>query len=470
MNYKEFEKNIKNKLSEHEAQIDTNALVSAIFLKKKKGKRFPAWWGYVGALIVVTLVSTLWIFDSRNNDLSYKDRAATNPTAESEQPGLTYDDVYDRTPTDGLNTKDNSVKNEMVASIASGNNLDVNSGTASFQDNQSTYHKALSGEDIQQASAITVSDVDDSKIPVSNTLSEEKIVSSDGIQSTYSTSIARVKKGVSDIGVLTSKSVDLHLNNKALFDLGPGVKCPTFKSKRRIGFALIPEVGVFYPLANFKSEAGPENQPFAMRERNERSLEGLQAGLYGKIFLSNSPWYLKTGLNYGRITRQMTFNDSYIQRDTTIGIIAITESQNHDTLTIIKGPIVTETTISKYEKRHYFHHMMSLPIVLGAQYNLNGIILGVEAGVNLNLISEQTGYVMVSPNQFGLVKDANLYRKRTGLSYLAGVQVGVPLFDKNILALAIRANINPNNFALDNVPFNEKYQMLGVHLMYEIRF
>jgi len=175
-------------------------------------------------------------------------------------------------------------------------------------------------------------------------------------------------------------------------------------------------------------------------------------------------------LNYGRITRQMTFNDSYIQRDTTIGIIAITESQNHDTLTIIKGPIVTETTISKYEKRHYFHHMMSLPIVLGAQYNLNGIILGVEAGVNLNLISEQTGYVMVSPNQFGLVKDANLYRKRTGLSYLAGVQVGVPLFDKNILALAIRANINPNNFALDNLPFNEKYQMLGVHLMYEIRF
>jgi len=36
--------------------------------------------------------------------------------------------------------------------------------------------------------------------------------------------------------------------------------------------------------------------------------------------------------------------------------------------------------------------------------------------------------------------------------------------------LAIRANINPNNFALDNLPFNEKYQMLGVHLMYEIRF
>lgn len=284
MNYKEFEKNIKNKLSEHEAQIDTNALVSAIFLKKKKGKRFPAWWGYVGALIVVTLVSTLWIFDSRNNDLSYKDRAATNPTAESEQPGLTYDDVYDRTPTDGLNTKDNSVKNEMVASLASGNNLDVNSGTASFQDNQSTYNKALSGEDIQQASSITVSDVDDSKIPVSNTLSEEKIVSSDGIQSTYSTSIARVKEGVSDIGVLTSKSVDLHLNNKALFDLGPGVKCPTFKSKRRIGFALIPEVGVFYPLANFKVKRGRKTSLLQCEREMNAALKDCRPAYMVKYF------------------------------------------------------------------------------------------------------------------------------------------------------------------------------------------
>ncbi len=48
MNYKEFEKNIKNKLSEHEAQIDTNALVSAIFLKKKKGKRFRPGGGMLG--------------------------------------------------------------------------------------------------------------------------------------------------------------------------------------------------------------------------------------------------------------------------------------------------------------------------------------------------------------------------------------------------------------------------------------
>ncbi len=59
MNYKEFEKSVKEKLSEHEAQIDTNALVSAIFEKQGKVKRFPGWWGYGGALVVLSVVSFL---------------------------------------------------------------------------------------------------------------------------------------------------------------------------------------------------------------------------------------------------------------------------------------------------------------------------------------------------------------------------------------------------------------------------
>ena len=165
----------------------------------------------------------------------------------------------------------------------------------------------------------------------------------------------------------------------------------------------------------------------------------------------------------------MIYEDHYTKIDTTIGIISITESENHDTITVIKGPIYTETNVHKYEKRHYYHHMLSLPILVGFQTNFNSLIVGLEAGVSINLFADQTGYIMISPDKFGLINDAALYRRRLGVSYIAGMNIGVPLYN-NILSLSIRANINPNNFTSSSVPFKERYQMLGAHLMYEIRF
>ncbi len=470
MNYKEFEKSVKEKLSEHEAQIDTNALVSAIFEKQGKVKRFPAWWGYGGALAVLSVVSFLIFYYSGRPDSSLKDMAVKTQATAPDRSDLSYDEVYDRTPEGTIRKEAGSVVDNKETVMANAAKSDIQPGVVSFSHDKNIYSNIKVRRDSRQVSTIKASGVDDSKLPDTNEFITRQKSNTIGLQSTAVASDNKVVKGVAGIDFLNSKTTGLNSVFNASINLGPSVKCPTFRPKRRVGFALIPEVGVFYPLANFKNEAGPESQPFAMRENKERSLEGLQAALYGKLYLSNSPWYFKTGVNYGRITRQMTYNDTYIQRDTTIGIIAITESQNHDTLTIIKGPIVTETTISKYEKRHYYHHLLSIPVVIGFQKKFDWIHFGIEAGVNINLISDQTGYVMVTPNQFGLVRDANLYRKRTGLSYLASIQVGVPLYNDNILALAVRANINPNNFALDNVPFNEKYQMLGVHLMYEIRF
>lgn len=469
MNYKEFEKNVKYKLSEHEAQVDTDALVTAIFEKQKKAKRVPVWWGYGGTLIVAALITTLFFFYPGMEDASQPNVAVGNPAITPKHPSLSYDEIYDRIPEGDDNNEAAPVMRTKLKVTPNAAELKIRPDKVNFHNKNISKIGGVSRV-AGQGSSIRATDVNNARTtPNDEFIENQKLFTIDN-QSKDLASGSKVLKGVTDICFLTSREVGLNSPVMTAIDLGPGVKCPTFKPKKKIGLALIPEVGVFYPLANFKNEAGPESQPFAMRENKERSLEGLQAALYGKLYLSNSPWYFKTGVNYGRITRQMTYNDTYIQRDTTIGIIAITESQNHDTLTIIKGPIVTETTISKYEKRHYYHHLLSIPVVIGFQKKFDWIYFGIEAGVNINLISDQTGYVMVTPNQFGLVRDANLYRKRTGLSYLASIQIGVPMYNDNILALAVRANINPNNFALDNVPFNEKYQMLGVHLMYEIRF
>ena len=124
-------------------------------------------------------------------------------------------------------------------------------------------------------------------------------------------------------------------------NLLPGVKCPSFKTKKPIRFSLIPEIGYFYPLTTFGSRNPVTSEVLDIRKQNETTLEGIQAALYGKVGWKAIPWYFKTGLNYGRITRRMDLDLSFVRKDTTIGIISITESQNGDTLTVIRGPIIT---------------------------------------------------------------------------------------------------------------------------------
>ena len=61
------------------------------------------------------------------------------------------------------------------------------------------------------------------------------------------------------------------------------VECADFFVGKKIGFSIIPEIGVFYPFKTLKQYIRP-NDILSLRQENEKSLEGLSAALYGRMF------------------------------------------------------------------------------------------------------------------------------------------------------------------------------------------
>jgi len=462
MNYKEFEANIKKKLSQHESKVDEDALIKALFNPQEKARRlFPLWGYFAGSFLILTAIALIWTFSGNVNALDDSNNMQSNNKQQEVRSQAEPDenDVYSNSQ------EANSNHSNLNDNLAQGPKLNKNNAVSDINtfmasgNSQSVLNSSFSSTSSKRAQKNSYSAVENRKNSVSDK-NEDFPYNVDMvlIKDYHSADLAKLP--------LMNSFITVDQNSKVSFL--PDVKCPTFKQRKVYSFSIVPEVGIFYPLASMDGDDS-QNEVLRIRKNNEVSLEGIQAALYGKLYQVNGPLYFKSGLNYSRITRRMIYEDHYTKIDTTIGIISITESENHDTITVIKGPIYTETNVQKYEKRHYYHHMLSVPILVGFQTNFNSLIVGLEAGVNINLFADQTGYIMIAPDKFGLINDAALYKRRLGISYIAGMSLGIPL-NNNILALSIRANINPNNFASSSVPFKERYQMLGAHLMYEIRF
>ncbi|MCO6460778.1 MAG: hypothetical protein J5I59_05205 [Saprospiraceae bacterium] len=476
MNYKDFEKSIRNKLSDYESEVNTDKLIAGIFNPSKETKHRPYWIGYAGVGLFIIFLGVFGSLKFKSGSIDSNDVTLNHPFSSIKMSQDNED--YDKTYMDGNASDENA--NIPTGSQVNGFDSKIKESSSSLQPN-TVYTKDENQPggvaEISRKGRIQTETVEHQIVSLNKTSNNLHADRASSIPSTRENSLSagNVADVSGDYGRTTVMKLMPSLSSsvispaeKSLSGFLPDVKCPTFKQRKRYSFAIVPEVGIFYPLASMEGDVS-KNEVLRIRRSNELSLEGLQGALYGKLFQVNGPWYFKAGLNYNRITRRLTFEDSYIKRDTTIGIISITESENHDTITVIKGPIITETTINKYERRHYYHHMLSVPVLIGYQKKFDGFVLGLEAGININLLTDQTGYVLINPNEFGLIHDAALYKRKMGLSYLAGIQMGIPFYN-NILALAIRANINPNNFTLTDVNFSEKYQMLGAHLMYEIRF
>ncbi len=468
MNYKELEKSIQQKLQNHEISMDTDQLVSDLFGKKNSKRPIP-FWLLIGVAFLIAIVSGYFVFQ----------------TKASKQQTSVISKVSDMETNNVANNK-KEVKVDKIMSIKESGNivaseLDGQTVNNIAEETLQEFSVLRSGNQIKKSNSIFLNTIspsgnssklksnfsDTKLIKFSNKdLSPITIVSDDEVPQNSQRSILSLTKLYVPISPLLL-STDIMEPNMNLL---PGVKCPSFKTKKPIRFSLIPEIGYFYPLTTFGSRNPVTSEVLDIRKQNETTLEGIQAALYGKVGWKAIPWYFKTGLNYGRITRRMDLDLSFVRKDTTIGIISITESQNGDTLTVIRGPIITDTKVTRKEIRHYYHHLWSIPIVVGYQKNYDYFSWAVEAGINFNMSSKQTGYVMTAPNEFGLVNNAGLYKSKVGISYLAQIQVGRSINEHNMLGLALRANINPNNFANNASTIDEKYQMIGINLFYEFKF
>lgn len=289
-------------------------------------------------------------------------------------------------------------------------------------------------------------------------INEEKVNETALVQSVMSNEVLNIKP-IQSLQQLVENNASLPLWHK-------DIECPTFSKKNNFYFELIPEVGIFKPFKNLEALSAEPTEVFTLRDGNEKSLEGLQAGLYIKLRNTKSPFSFRTGVEYQQLTEKMKLNYEYLTRDTTIGIISITESQTGDTLTIIRGPIITETTHSGSQVAHHQFRTFDVPMVLGYEKSLGSFDIGVEAGISLNVSLRSNGNVLASSNSFTALPDNNLYKSSLGLNYLGGLYVAKNFESIGRFYLALRGRVIPNSFNAASNTVKQSYTYTGLHLGY----
>jgi len=224
------------------------------------------------------------------------------------------------------------------------------------------------------------------------------------------------------------------------------------------------DAGLFYPMKEFRAKS--PNEVYNSRIENEKSLEGLRASLWGRVSRENTPFYFKAGAAYSRITERLNLEYSYTRYDTTQGIISITESQNGDTLTIIKGNIVTETNVVKKLKKHYYFHSIDLPLAIGYEVEVNKFRIGIEAGVELNLRLMTSGYIQSSDIDIIPVKDSALFKSKLGISYMGNVYLLKPIFYNDAVYINAGVKYSPADYSSDINPNSQRYFTTGINIGY----
>ncbi len=244
--------------------------------------------------------------------------------------------------------------------------------------------------------------------------------------------------------------------------------CPTFKKQGYV-IDILPEIGIILPFKSLVNSSGEESEVFSLRSKDEVSLEGMMSALNLRIRPVQKPLFVKFGVSYTRISERMKLNTTWIERDTTVGIISITESQNGDTLTTIYGDVVTETEHFRISSDHYYLHLIDLPISFGYSTPLgNGWRLGAEMGVQFNLALSTTGKLLegTGANSYTNLPAGGRFKTRLGMSYHTGLNLEKTLAPRSSIYFSARVRFFSNSFTTETYAIDQRYLLAGLHMGY----
>lgn len=449
MEYNKFERQIANTLRQDEVSLDINALIDGIHGNKKKDRKWMLLWFFViGSILMASGLVYLSsgqlqggsIVDVKENS---KAIATSGPNESLIQNIQNQEDIFSDT-----NNENNQLNSESTNVLANTNN---------FLKSKSVYKKGKTRSTVQGSSSL--------KSPLATTnFIEQQNTSSDIFESEQ-----EIVRTTNDLNPLSNLSSNIIFDRPQV--VTDKVVCPTFSSRHRWYIELIPEIGYFRPLKTLENTTGEQNNVFDLRNKNEKTLEGIQAALYLQLRKQKSPFFLKAGLSYARLSEKMQLDYSYTKLDTSRGIISVTVSQTGDTVTTIIGDIVTESKLSGKKVAHHSFSLYDIPVAIGYEKKMGMWSFGIEGGVMLNLSMQASGSTLSTDTSF-VALDAlpNQYRTNVGLSYFGGLNVGRDFHRIGRIYLAARARFIPNTFTADAQRFRQSYNFVGLHLGYVYTF
>ncbi len=478
MNYRNFEKNIKDKLYNAEVDLDINQFILDLNTKQAKPRNgifFLA--GVIGFLFIAGSFYFLGMHEGQNNRALVHDFAVNTSLSESNvgpSAGENKVNVSNGSvikvahPETKLDLNENLTT--VVAKKATYNNALNNAKTSESKTSKKDLHAGKLSPTYFENAASEVNPIINSKqAPAYLSVKEESM--NDGKDNTSIAITASNSMAQSILLSLPTIAGILKKENIEIFHpYSKDVKCPTFTKKSPYRFSIIPEIGYFMPIKSILSNTIEPSEVFNLRSKNEQSLEGLQAALYLQMQKNTSPFYLRAGINYAQMTERMKLDYTFVQRDTSIGIISITKSPSGDTITTIYGEIVKETQRQGTKIGHHKFQLFDIPISVGFEKPFNGFNLGVEIGLSFNVSMSSTGKLLETSNTFKNISSNAPYKSNLGLNYFSSIFISKEIFENQSIYAALRARFIPNQFSESGASISEKYSFVGVHLGYKINF
>lgn len=461
MEYNKLEDHIANVLRQDEAEIDIQAFIQD--LHPKKNRRFPAWMWISGLLVIGLIGGGIYL---TSHDVTQINSGIAIDT-KIQNDAASYDRPLSKTATQL--SSDNIKKSELSNTISA---IEENSPKKS---SKSIVHAENHRRFVN---------TNDSKNKKSNSYLKEKVIVS---SMTQNEDIG--KNSLSNSIPANNQSFenqDNYSNNKNLISIAPlafahenlssavlgkiktgNVICPTFRKKGRFTLDIIPEIGYFRPLKNLQYDVNEPNNIYDLRHQHESTLEGLNAGLYVRLMNDKLPVFFQAGASFSRMSEKMPLDYAYTKRDTTRGIISITQSQSGDTVTVIYGDIIHENKISGRKTSHHHFTLIDVPVSLGFEKSFGSWSAGIEGGIVLNLAMKASGQILASDTSFTAIdQPIEAYKSRLGLSYFGGLFASRPVGNTGKVFFTIRGRYIPDSFSSDYNRIRQSYHIVGLNVGY----
>jgi len=456
MKYEEFEKHIASSLRKETTDLDIGALIEGIHGSKENKRPILLYW-LLGTLTILSIgFSSVYMYSDESN---VSEKFETKNNEEIKISTL---------PTSNIEAKDN--KNNHILLTKESTISTIEEENISFV-SKSKFNNSTITQSIKETNSI-IKSINIQPAPnteiIDGKSGKENMSPSLGLQNTVEEK-AQSKSLLQIPSIFTDENDVLSLHK---LTISPDkVKCPTFGKKSSYFLEIIPELGYFRPVKKLEQISNEPNNIFDLRKDNERSLEGINTGLYLRLRNDKLPIYIQGGVSASRLTERMSLDYSYTRRDTTKGIISITQSQSGDTITVIYGDIVQETKVSGQKTSHHNFTLIDFPISVGIEKRFGQWSAGIEGGVILNLSLNAGGQILATDTSFTAIDvPVSPYRQKLGIGYSGGVTIGREFNQAGRVFLALRGRVIPVPFSLDQSAIRQSYSFIGLNFGYVYTF
>jgi len=474
MKYQDFENKLSDMFADASEPVDVALLLEGIHGTPRQKKSVSWRWGLLFA--VLALIGTLglnYVIEhnhqpaspiSESNMLVAPQEKEKASEVDTKTPAVTAAELDEKSTAVSSTTNSSVVVTSAKGNSSRNTSTNASSTLISQTDNTGTISNSIANTRADESALVSSTYSSSTQIVTTSKNEAEKATTS-------SETALGSSRMMENLTSLSRSSVEVAaLGGRQMPQKGV-VECPSFKKSLEWHLDLIPEIGVIAPLKSLTARTTQDQEVFDMRSQSETPLEGLQAALYARVRVGAAPYYLKVGASYTRVSERMKLDINYIERDTTIGIISITESQNGDTLTIVQGEIITETEYSRKSTDHYYLHMIDIPLALGYSRPLGGgWRLGGEVGAQFNIGLSTKGKLLETADTYTQLPASGRFAPSLGLSFFGGLTLEKAIGRRSSIYVSPRFRYFPSSFTPESYNINQEYQFVGLHAGYIYSF